>query len=118
MQNMHNLHAFMLVRGFRKNHLEVSLVIGFNRFPKNYAELISLSLIKVEAYRCFHMTFNKYVRTHLFTKQLLSQVSFLIHSDLRSCHSQMSLIISVLKNFAIFTGKHLCWSLFLIKLQV
>ena len=25
---------------------------------------------------------------------------------------------SVLKNFVIFTGKHLCWSLFLIKLQV
>ena len=25
--------------------------------------------------------------------------------------------IAVLKNFAIFTGKHLCWSLFLIKLQ-
>ena len=23
----------------------------------------------------------------------------------------------VLKNFVIFTGKHLCWSLFLIKLQ-
>ena len=26
--------------------------------------------------------------------------------------------ISVLKNFAIITGKHLCWSLFLRKLQV
>ena len=25
---------------------------------------------------------------------------------------------AVLKNFAIFTGKHLCWILFLIKLQV
>ena len=25
--------------------------------------------------------------------------------------------ISVLENFADFTGKHLCWSLFLIKLQ-
>ena len=25
--------------------------------------------------------------------------------------------IVVLKNFAIFTGKHLCWSLFLINLQ-
>ena len=25
--------------------------------------------------------------------------------------------IGVLKNFAIFTGKHLCWSLFLIKMQ-
>ena len=26
--------------------------------------------------------------------------------------------IGVLKNFAVFTGKHLCWSLFLITLQV
>ena len=25
--------------------------------------------------------------------------------------------IGVLKNFAIFTGKHLCWSLFLVKMQ-
>ena len=25
--------------------------------------------------------------------------------------------IGVLKNFAIFSGKHLCWSVFLIKLQ-
>ena len=25
--------------------------------------------------------------------------------------------IGVLKNFAIFTGKHLCWSLFLMKMQ-
>ena len=29
----------------------------------------------------------------------------------------MFLKMSVLKNFPIFTGKHLCWSLFLIKLQ-
>ena len=29
----------------------------------------------------------------------------------------MFLKIGVLKNFAIFTGKHLCWSRFLIKLQ-
>ena len=27
-------------------------------------------------------------------------------------------IRSVVKNFVILTGKHLCWSLFLIKLQV
>ena len=73
---MHNLHAFMLVRGFRKNHLEVSLVIGFNRFPKNYAELISLSLLKVEAYRCFHMTFNKYVRTPFYQTTAFSSFIF------------------------------------------
>ena len=35
--------------------------------------------------------------------------------DRNSC-SQMFLKIGVLKNFANFTGKHLCWSLFLIKL--
>ena len=33
-----------------------------------------------------------------------------------SC-SQMFFKIGVLKNFAIFTWKHLCWSLFLTKLQ-
>ena len=36
---------------------------------------------------------------------------------IRSSRSQMFLKIGVLKNFVIFTGKHLCWILFLIKLQ-
>ena len=35
----------------------------------------------------------------------------------RNCFPQVSFKIAGLKNFAIFTGKHLCWSLFLIKLQ-
>ena len=35
----------------------------------------------------------------------------------RSRRSQMFFEITVLKKFAIFTGKHLCWSLFLIKQQ-
>ena len=35
----------------------------------------------------------------------------------RSSHSQMSFKIDVLKNFAIFTGKHMCWILFLTKFQ-
>ena len=35
----------------------------------------------------------------------------------RSSRRQILFQIGVLKNFAIFTGKHLCWSLFLIKLQ-
>ena len=36
----------------------------------------------------------------------------------RSSRSQMFFKMGVLKNFAIFTGKHLCWYFFLIKLQV
>ena len=35
----------------------------------------------------------------------------------RSSRSQMFFKIGALKNFANFKGKHLCWSLFLIKLQ-
>ena len=38
-------------------------------------------------------------------------------SIIRSKQSQMFFRIGVFKNFVIFTGKHLCWSLFLIKLQ-
>ena len=34
----------------------------------------------------------------------------------KSSRSQMSFKIDVFKNFAIFTGKHLCWSFFVIKL--
>ena len=36
----------------------------------------------------------------------------------KSSHRRCSIKDDVLKNFAIFTGKHLCWSLFLIKFQV
>ena len=35
----------------------------------------------------------------------------------RSSGSQMFFKIGVLKSFAMFTGKHMCWSPFLIKLQ-
>ena len=34
-----------------------------------------------------------------------------------SSHLQIFFRIDVLKNLGIFTGKHLCWSLFLVKLQ-
>ena len=44
-----------------------------------------------------------------------------IHEDdddiIRSRRLQMFFKINVLTNFAILTGKHLCWGLFLIKLQ-
>ena len=37
---------------------------------------------------------------------------------LKTKHFQMFFKIDSIKSFAIFTGKHLCWGLFLIKLQV
>ena len=38
-------------------------------------------------------------------------------TSLKSSHSQMFFKMGILKNFAIFTGRHLCWRLFLTKLQ-
>ena len=38
-------------------------------------------------------------------------------ATIRSSRSQMLFKIGVFKNFANFTGKHLCWSLFLKKLH-
>ena len=39
------------------------------------------------------------------------------HFNFKSSHLQMFLKTGFLKKFAIFAGKHLCWSYFLIKLQ-
>ena len=39
------------------------------------------------------------------------------YCTIRKSHRKCSLKKGFLKNFAIFTGKHLCWSFFLIKFQ-
>ena len=53
-----------------------------------------------------------YMRRGLIIKELKTWASF----SFRSSHSQKFFKIGILKNFAIFTRKHLCWSLFLITL--
>ena len=45
-----------------------------------------------------------------FTLKRLSEIH-------KNCRSQVFFKIAVFKNFAIFTRKHICWNLFLIKLQ-
>ena len=45
---------------------------------------------------------------------LFQEIFFIIF---RSSCTQMFFKIGVIRNFAIFTGKHLCWSLFSIKLH-
>ena len=40
----------------------------------------------------------------------------ILHERIKSSRSLMFFKIGVIKNFPIFKGKHLCWSLFLIKL--
>ena len=45
-----------------------------------------------------------------FTLKRLSEIP-------KNCRSQVFFKIAVFKNFAVFTRKHICWNLFLIKLQ-
>ena len=47
-------------------------------------------------------------------ENVVGLIRFPIH---RSSHRRCSIEKAVLKNFTIFTGKHLCWSIILIKLQ-
>ena len=49
--------------------------------------------------------------------QLTNRQLWIQQTGFRSSRSQTFFKIGVLKNFANFTGKHLCWSLFLIKWQ-
>ena len=45
------------------------------------------------------------------------QISPIRNGKSKNSHQRRSIKNSLLKNFAIFTGKHLCYSLFLINLQ-
>ena len=47
-----------------------------------------------------------------------ASIFFVVHlGDFRSSHQMCSIKKAVLKNFAIFTGKDLCWNLSFIRLQ-
>ena len=59
---------------------------------------------------------HRFLRPFLW-RFLLPRRHLLLSKTCRSSRLQMFFKIGVLKNFAIFTGKHLCWSLFLIKWQ-
>ena len=48
---------------------------------------------------------------------MLIKLSAVITAHIRNSHPEVFCNKGVLKHFAIFTGKHLCWSLFLINLQ-
>ena len=51
------------------------------------------------------------------TKNLLSKRKMIECFPERCSHRRCSIKKAVLENFPNFTGKHLCWSLFLMKLQ-
>ena len=103
MQSMYNFHTYMLVISEHVTSLKKRL--RYRSYPVTFN--MERTIIS-----CFYWIFDDIC----FTKYLLSKVSFLVYSDLRSSSSGMFFKIVVLKTFQIFTGKHLPWSLFLLKL--
>ena len=65
-----------------------------------------------------HFRFKNFKKT--FILKILFKLILGLSAAITSCKNirlQMFFNIGVLKSFKYFTGKHLCWSLFLIKLQ-
>ena len=55
--------------------------------------------------------------TQIFLERESPTFSTFFTKQLKSSHERCSIKTGVLRNFTKFTGKHLCQSLFLIKLQ-
>ena len=80
----------------------MDLAKAYDRIPHN------LLIAKLEEYRLVKIVLS-------FLLDCLKKHSQI--AKIRSSPSQMFFKINVLRNFTIFTGNHLCLSLFLIKLQ-
>ena len=75
--------------------------------------------VKIKFHLFFpYLTFFKAANLLLYLKVGACKLSLVLSKICRSSCSQMLFKIDILKNFANFTVKHLCWSPFLIKLQV
>ena len=84
-------------------------------------------ITKKVQHRCFPVRFAKFLRIPILKnicERLLLYLhynshiilTFITFTTIRSSRLQVFYKIGVLENFAYVTGKHLCWSLFLIKL--
>ena len=63
-------------------------------------------------------SFAKFAEKYLYRCLFFKKVAGWKSETVRSSHWRCSVKQSVFKNFSNFTGKHFCWSLLLIKLQV
>ena len=65
----------------------------------------------------YQLAMDLYILFHFWKILINCLASRYWHLTSRSSRLQMPFKIGVLKNLGIFTGKHVCWGLFLVKLQ-
>ena len=71
--------------------------------------LIAIGFYIIQASDAHEISINKTLHSAAATHLLL----MILKPAFRSSHPQMFFKIGVIKNFEIFSGKYLCWSLFL-----
>ena len=78
-----------------------------------------LEMVESKGQRYINIWVIPHIAQYLRRKEILFLIKkrHLQYLIFRSSRSQMIFKIGVLKNFANFTVKHLCWSIFFIKLQ-
>ena len=89
---------------------KIHIVTGNEKFCKIHFKKLFFhnALAFIDLFYGYHYLLFHLLRLH---------VTSCVYNMYRSSHQRCSLKKGVLKNLANFTGKHLCWSLFLIKLQ-
>ena len=98
-------HAINLVPKFAVIQMYLSPSISHTATESDTNDLKTQNWIKPQIYKLKWLSISYFPREfHHWVTKLEAAV-------------QMFFLIGALKNFAIFTGKHLCWSLFLIKLR-
>ena len=115
----------------RNIYLEVFLVLKIIKILQNLyllRRLISITL-QVQLYLNHSLQWiffsqlilwefrNNFLKEHLWKAFVATCTSFNVMTLHSSSHQRCSLKMAILKNSVLFTGKHLCWNLFLIKLQ-
>ena len=104
----------------RSSHQRCSMKKGFPEISQNSKENTCASLFfnkvaglrpstllkKRPWHRCFPVNFVKFLRTPFL--QTILDACFCSSLNFQSTRSEIICRIGVLKNFAIFTGKHLC----------
>ena len=114
------------MKNFRSSHPEVFLGKGvlkiyskFIRIPMPKCDLIKLlcNFIEITPWHgCSPVKLLHILRTP-FLRNTSKELLLKLKSSFRSSHQRCSVKKSVLRNFEKSTGKHLCQSLFLVKLQ-
>ena len=89
-----------------------------SKFRPGGGTVFHLAFVFLWIFLCKHVSLQNWkpIDCNWFKNCLLELVSIRFHK-IRSSRSEMFFKIGVLKCFAVFTGKHKCWCLFLIKFQ-